>query len=690
MENENLKTVKELTPFTKMIMTIGTLPSSFYASMSYYESMVWLYEYLKNEVIPTVNNNAEELKETQQAIIDVYNNLKYYIDHYFDEFDIQTQINNKLDEMAEDGTLTSILQSFQIEHSHVDLTNKQNLLENSMWTSTTGWSITTGGFTHSSGSATTLSTSVQIEQGAMYVLKFTCTNQYASTTEQALVVDFGNSGTFEQYRNDGTVTKWFTFFPENGNLIFTPSTNWSGDLTDIALYKIDETDKLESTLKIFDQYGNPSFSTIVNDQVMHNYTLSNNALQYATESSTHNIVIGENALDMTATPYYNTAIGYNSQHHSINGTRNVSVGFNSLYDITNGDRNIAIGTFALHRVTTGRNNVGIGADTAWYTTTGNNNIAISNGALNANTSGSQNIALGYFSNAQNTTGSNNISLGYMSNAYNTTGVSNIALGYMTHYKGTTDRFNVAIGQQIMTETPTNAQSDYNIGIGYQALNKSIGSNNIGIGNLALKGGTTNQSSYNIAVGYDVMSQTINPGAEGDNIVLGHSSGRKIAGMNNIVLGRGALNAECGNNNIALGISSLSKTTGASNIGIGLQSGTNITTGQKNTCIGHAVGSNITTANNVILIGHDISGINEDGYISIGDKIYSRYGNIGLAAAPSTEATVTILGGTTSICPIKINSGVLRTTPVAGCIEYDGSHLYFTDSTGSRHQISVES
>ena len=106
--NENLKPVEKLTPFTKMIMTIGTLPSSFYASMSYYESMVWLYEYLKNEVIPTINNNGEAVEELQEKFIE----LKNYIDNYFSNLDVQEEINNKLDEMAQDGTLADMIAEY--------------------------------------------------------------------------------------------------------------------------------------------------------------------------------------------------------------------------------------------------------------------------------------------------------------------------------------------------------------------------------------------------------------------------------------------------------------------------------------------------------------------------------------------------------------------------------------------------
>ena len=108
MNNENLQPVEKLTPFTKMVMSIGTLPSSFYASMSYYESMVWLYEYLKNEVIPTVNENAEAVEELQEA----FTTLDNYIKNYFNNLDVQEEINNKLDLMAMDGTLTTLIKMY--------------------------------------------------------------------------------------------------------------------------------------------------------------------------------------------------------------------------------------------------------------------------------------------------------------------------------------------------------------------------------------------------------------------------------------------------------------------------------------------------------------------------------------------------------------------------------------------------
>lgn len=101
----DLKNVQNLKPFTKFCCTIGNLPSSYLVSMTYEEQLLWLCDYLEKTVIPTVNNNAEAVKELQ----DLYIQLKSYVDNYFQNLDVQNEINNKLDEMARDGTLAKII-----------------------------------------------------------------------------------------------------------------------------------------------------------------------------------------------------------------------------------------------------------------------------------------------------------------------------------------------------------------------------------------------------------------------------------------------------------------------------------------------------------------------------------------------------------------------------------------------------
>ena len=99
---------QSLRPFTKFCCTIGNLPSSYLASMSYEEQLLWLCNYLENTVIPTINNNSEALQEVQNLFVE----LKNYVDNYFNNLDVQEEINNKLDEMAEDGTLQEIITAY--------------------------------------------------------------------------------------------------------------------------------------------------------------------------------------------------------------------------------------------------------------------------------------------------------------------------------------------------------------------------------------------------------------------------------------------------------------------------------------------------------------------------------------------------------------------------------------------------
>ena len=130
-----MDTIKTLSsePFRHFVSTIGNLPTSFTESMSYYELLAWLCNYLEKTVIPAVNNNAEALEELQKAFI----TLKEYVDNYFANLDIQTEIDNKLDEMAESGQLADIIAAYlQLQgvlafNTVADITDATNLADGS-------------------------------------------------------------------------------------------------------------------------------------------------------------------------------------------------------------------------------------------------------------------------------------------------------------------------------------------------------------------------------------------------------------------------------------------------------------------------------------------------------------------------------------------------------------------------------
>lgn len=101
---EKIKNIKS--PF--MCYCAKVIPLAFDESMSYYECLCNFYNYLKNEVMPVINNNADATKELQDLFVELEN----YVNTYFDNLDIQEEINNKLDEMYEDGKLSSLLTEY--------------------------------------------------------------------------------------------------------------------------------------------------------------------------------------------------------------------------------------------------------------------------------------------------------------------------------------------------------------------------------------------------------------------------------------------------------------------------------------------------------------------------------------------------------------------------------------------------
>ena len=106
--NPNIEVIKakETGLFTNYIFK--AIPLAFDESMSYYETLCGLLYYLKNTIIPTVNNNADAVAELQS----LYEQLRSYVDNYFTNLDVQEEINNKLDQMVADGTLTEIVASY--------------------------------------------------------------------------------------------------------------------------------------------------------------------------------------------------------------------------------------------------------------------------------------------------------------------------------------------------------------------------------------------------------------------------------------------------------------------------------------------------------------------------------------------------------------------------------------------------
>ena len=92
-------------PFKCLVATVGNIPTSFAQSLSYFEALQKLAKYIKDTLIPALNDDTAAIAELQAE----YVKLKNYVDTYFDDLNVQEQINNKLDAMAESGELADII-----------------------------------------------------------------------------------------------------------------------------------------------------------------------------------------------------------------------------------------------------------------------------------------------------------------------------------------------------------------------------------------------------------------------------------------------------------------------------------------------------------------------------------------------------------------------------------------------------
>lgn len=103
-------------PFVRYVAS--AIPMVFDDTLSYYECLAGLTEYLEG-VVDTINNNATITED----YVEIVNELSEYVHHYFDNLDVQQEINNKLDQMVLDGSFQAILDTY-IQPKLDDLDNK--------------------------------------------------------------------------------------------------------------------------------------------------------------------------------------------------------------------------------------------------------------------------------------------------------------------------------------------------------------------------------------------------------------------------------------------------------------------------------------------------------------------------------------------------------------------------------------
>ena len=119
-----MKTNKFISPFISCVVQNFPFIEESIDGLTQYQLLCKIVEKL-NAVITQTNTQTENIEKLEEA----FTTLKNYVDNYFNNLDVQTEINNKLDEMATSGELEAIIASYLRGFSTLnDLKNATGLI----------------------------------------------------------------------------------------------------------------------------------------------------------------------------------------------------------------------------------------------------------------------------------------------------------------------------------------------------------------------------------------------------------------------------------------------------------------------------------------------------------------------------------------------------------------------------------
>lgn len=147
MDNlNNITPMKGLPPFLQYFRTIGIIPASYKISMTFEEQVLELMRFIKEEIIPKINENVLATQELQEKFKELVN----YVNEYFENLDIQAEVNTKLDEMGESGALAELISQY-LESQAVIGFNTVNSLANATNLGDGSFAKTYGKLTYNDG-----------------------------------------------------------------------------------------------------------------------------------------------------------------------------------------------------------------------------------------------------------------------------------------------------------------------------------------------------------------------------------------------------------------------------------------------------------------------------------------------------------------------------------------------------------
>lgn len=113
---------KKLTPFKWYVLQNFPFIEADFDALTNYQLLCKVIDYL-NKTIDNMNLTGEQMENLTKAMSELQN----YVNNYFDNLDVQEEVNNKLNQMVQDGTLANILlnysNTYKIYNTYEDFIN---------------------------------------------------------------------------------------------------------------------------------------------------------------------------------------------------------------------------------------------------------------------------------------------------------------------------------------------------------------------------------------------------------------------------------------------------------------------------------------------------------------------------------------------------------------------------------------
>ncbi len=325
----------------------------------------------------------------------------------------------------------------------VDSTDKVtngSFATNSTWTFGAGWSFDAVNLEadHAVGNTEDLEENVSAVSGEVYQVTFTVKN----LTGGQIVPSIGG-GIGTAVSSNSTSIQYITAI-SNGNLKFTPLTNFDGSIDDVVVKKVNFSQAL---LSLRNSDDSVNLEIRASTTSFDNTYIGKDAGKSQLTNVGENTAVGKSAMMYNTTGYYNSAFGSSALKNNTSGVANQAFGRNALSSNTTGWYNVGVGYQALQANVSGQYNTAVQSSALLSNTTGNYNLGIGFESLKNNLTGDSNIALGHQAGYSNTTGANNFFGGNQSGYSNATGSNNEFIGHQSGYSNSTGSGNVFLGHQ---------------------------------------------------------------------------------------------------------------------------------------------------------------------------------------------------------------------------------------------------